>query len=117
LNFVKAVSTRTAKKTPTQKWVGVLFCPSPAGDADIRRVPTPDARRGTEIKENPQKMFGLLRVLDLFGCFADYLKPIAFFGDHSESASVVPFDVNRAKSVNVGYETFVSPLQPCVRVA
>ena len=96
MNFVKAVSTRTAKKTPTQKWVGVLFCPSPAGDADIRRVPTPDALRGTEIKENPQKMFGILRVLDLVGCFADYLKPIAFFGDHSESASVVPCDVNRA---------------------
>jgi hypothetical protein len=54
---------------------------------------------------------------DLVGCFADYLKPIAFFGDHSESASVVPFDVNRAKSVNMGDDTFVSPLQLRVRVA
>jgi hypothetical protein len=43
------------------------FFPSPAGDAGIRTVPTPDARRGTETKENPQKMFGLLRVLEVLG--------------------------------------------------
>jgi hypothetical protein len=57
-------------------------------------------------------MFGLLRVASLF----DYLETVAFFGDHSESASAIPFDVNCAEIVYGRHFAFIAVLQFCVRV-
>ena len=48
-------------------------------------------------------MFSLLRVASLF----DYLETVAFFGDHPESASAIPFDVNCAEIVYGRHFAFV----------
>jgi hypothetical protein len=57
-------------------------------------------------------MFGLLRVVPLF----DYLEKVAFFGDHSESASAIPFDVDCAETVYGRHFALIAVLQFCVRV-
>jgi len=57
-------------------------------------------------------MFCLLRVASLF----DYLETVAFFGDHPESASVVPLDVDCSEVINGCDYAFIAVLQFCVRV-
>jgi hypothetical protein len=41
----------------------------------------------------------------------DELETVAFFGNHSESASVVPLDVDCAKVINGSDYAFVAVLQ------